>query len=447
MNKYNILHYSLGFPPYRTGGLTTFCLDLMIEQKRLGNNVSLLWPGRFNICKKKVSIKKNKDSFGIASYEIINPLPVPYDEGIINIEDFTKPTCIDVYYSFLNLIKPNIIHIHTFMGLHKEFLEAAHNLGIKICFTVHDFYLICPKVKLFKDKENCKTALTCKECPQCNTTALSISKIHLLQSPLYRLLKDNLFIKKLRKKHRDTYLSNINSTQKTKIIKSIPKDYIDLRAYYQNMLNYIDIVHYNSSVTKEIFSKYFVTADSRIISISHRNIIDKRSVRTFSSFLKITYLGPQSYAKGYYLLIETLDKLWIKNKSFVLNIYFEPNEVKPYMHVHQHYTYKDLENIFKETDILMAPSLWYETFGFTVLEALSFGVPVLISDNVGAKDIIPDKAGIIIPNIDSDKLLDILQYVNKDTLTEINKYIVDNVNIPTLKRVNKEIMKYIYCNY
>ena len=29
-----------------------------------------------------------------------------------------------------------------------------------------------------------------------------------------------------------------------------------------------------------------------------------------------------------------------------------------------------------ETDIMVAPSIWYETFGFTVLEALSYGVPV-----------------------------------------------------------------------
>ena len=29
-----ILHYSLGFPPYRSGGLTKFSMDLMREQIR-----------------------------------------------------------------------------------------------------------------------------------------------------------------------------------------------------------------------------------------------------------------------------------------------------------------------------------------------------------------------------------------------------------------------------
>ena len=50
-----ILHYSLGFPPYRTGGLTKFCLDLMIEQKNEGDEVALLWPGQMGFIDKIIS--------------------------------------------------------------------------------------------------------------------------------------------------------------------------------------------------------------------------------------------------------------------------------------------------------------------------------------------------------------------------------------------------------
>lgn len=39
-------------------------------------------------------------------------------------------------------------------------------------------------------------------------------------------------------------------------------------------------------------------------------------------------------------------------------------------------------------DVLVVPSIWKETFGFVVLEALSYGVPVIVSDNVGAKDVV-----------------------------------------------------------
>ena len=39
-----------------------------------------------------------------------------------------------------------------------------------------------------------------------------------------------------------------------------------------------------------------------------------------------------------------------------------------------------------ETDIVVVPSICKETFGFVVKEAISYGVPCIITKNVGAKD-------------------------------------------------------------
>ena len=50
--------------------------------------------------------------------------------------------------------------------------------------------------------------------------------------------------------------------------------------------------------------------------------------------------------------------------------------------------HSQLKEIFDNTDLLVVPSQWYETFGFTVLEALSYGVPVIVSDKVGAGDLV-----------------------------------------------------------
>lgn len=48
-----------------------------------------------------------------------------------------------------------------------------------------------------------------------------------------------------------------------------------------------------------------------------------------------------------------------------------------------------LQREYKKIDILVVPSLWHETFGYVVLEALLEGTPCLVSDNVGAKDLVP----------------------------------------------------------
>ena len=77
-----ILHYALGFPPYRSGGLTKYCMDIMKEQVRQGNEVGLLWPGSVRMVGHKTYIRTGKPEYGIKSYELVNPLPVPLDEGI-----------------------------------------------------------------------------------------------------------------------------------------------------------------------------------------------------------------------------------------------------------------------------------------------------------------------------------------------------------------------------
>ena len=101
-----ILHYSLGFPPYRSGGLTKFCMDLMREQIKEGHEVSLLWPGEMSLFTSVVKIKKGEGTDGITSYEVINPLPVSYDEGIMSFEAFVIEGKKSVFDEFLKELKP-----------------------------------------------------------------------------------------------------------------------------------------------------------------------------------------------------------------------------------------------------------------------------------------------------------------------------------------------------
>ena len=64
---------------------------------------------------------------------------------------------------------------------------------------------------------------------------------------------------------------------------------------------------------------------------------------------------------------------------------------------HKPYSYQELPNVMDQFDVLVTPSEWEETFGFTVLEALSYGIPVIVSDKVGAKDLILEgKNGFVV---------------------------------------------------
>ena len=106
-----ILHYALGFPPWRTGGLTKYCVDLMLTQKEQGYEVALLWPGRIGLIDKRVRIRKRENWKEIGSYELVNPLPIALDEGILNCSAYTAAVDLKVYARFLEDFRPDTIQI------------------------------------------------------------------------------------------------------------------------------------------------------------------------------------------------------------------------------------------------------------------------------------------------------------------------------------------------
>lgn len=387
-----ILHYALGFPPYRTGGLTKYCIDLMLTQVEQGHEVALLWPGEIHFILKKTKIKERNHWNGIRNFELIDPLPVSLDEGIIEIEAYTKRVNESVYLNFLRMYMPDVIHIHTLMGLHKEFLDVAKQLKIKTVFTTHDYFGICPIVTLYHDGCVCDDDHDCLDCVKCNQTALGLKKIEILQSPIYRCLKNTKAVKMLRNCHRQKYFeSSENKQTENENCVRTAEEYRKLREYYISMLNMIDFIHFNSSVTEMVYNRYFHPKNSAVISITHRDIKDHRIKKNFDhDALRITYLGPAKPFKGFQFLIGVLDELWKETPGmFELHIYTNTNVEKEYItHRQDGYPYSQLEEIFDKTDLLIVPSQWYETFGFTVLEALSYGVPVMVTNKVGAKDLV-----------------------------------------------------------
>lgn len=436
-----ILHYALGFPPYRTGGLTKYCIDLMLHQVEKGDNVGLIWPGEINPIR-KLTIKKRKSYKKILNYEIINPLLVALDEGVLETEPYMRNGEYNVYDEFFKEVKPDILHIHTLMGLHKELIIAAKNNGVKTIFTTHDYYGLCPKVTFFRKYQLCEDDNNCKNCVDCNKNGLSQKKILLMQSPLYRVLKNSLVLKWMRKRHRQKFFNPENLIEeKADIVNNEQaQSYRNLRKFYVDILELIDIVHFNSSISEAIYKKYVNVKNGMVIPITHNDIKNNKMLKQYDDAkLSLTYLAPTKPFKGYGILKDALDELWkdYPNK-FELRIYDSSTNISPYMIVNNGYKYSELKDIFEKTDVLLAPSVWYETYGFTVLEALSYGVPVIVSNNVGTKDLIDEKYGFICESNKED-LKRIIESIllNKTYLKEINKKIVEEFELPKMSEVSK----------
>ena len=131
-------------------------------------------------------------------------------------------------------------------------------------------------------------------------------------------------------------------------------------------------------------------------------------------------------------------------KPFTLSVYFKSENLPKYVRMHDKYCYEELSSIFESIDLLIVPSVWFETFGYTVSEALSYGVPVVVSSHVGAQDIIPKNAGVIYDSDSKEDLLNILKNMDSTILTKMNSAICDSYQVLTVSEMSKSINKYLY---
>ena len=445
----NILHYCLGFPPFRTGGMVKYCIDLMRAQKELGHNVGMLWPGKYINSKPFCKIKSRKPVDGIKSYELINPLPVPLLDGIVKPHLFTSVKDKSVFNDFIREEGVDVIHIHTLMGLPRELVEAANEAGVKTIFTSHDYFGICPNGSLMQGSKVCEDDHNCKDCVICCRGGLSIKKIKFLQSGLYRIIKNFCMIKWLRKYHlkrHGSYAINIDGNYNSLDVEDAEGNkYLLLRKFYCDILKKINAIHFNSSQSCEVYNRFINVRDkSFIITITNAAIGDNRKRKHVNDIVKLGYLGPVSDArKGFFELFSVLLELYEQGYiNFELRIYDYFISKKPFLKCHEPYNSNQLQDVMQSIDVLVVPSIWYETFGFTVLEALSYGVPVIVSDHVGAKDLIINYKTGFIYNQGKEELECLIKSIlnRPQVLSEFNNNIVHLSSIKTMGMHTIEVL-------
>lgn len=382
-----ILHYTLGYPPSRTGGLVTYAIDLMQEQKKIGHKIISLSPGNINPFLKRTIIKKEKDSIksNTDKYEIINSQPLPLFDGIKNPEDFMKNVNSTVYLDFLNKTKPDIIHIHTLMGIHKEFFEVADSLGIKMVFTTHDYFGLAPEPNFFQNNKSYDHENNVLNWYGASSKALSTSKLLLFQTKFYPLIRT--MMKFFTKKNK----FESKKAEYKEPTKEILNSYQDLKDYFSDIFGYIDYFHFNSSLAKEVYSYNLKKKlDGKIITITNSNI-KIRNKFTSENIKKnrVGYIGPNKNFKGFFQFLSLAEKL--SDEYEFITFGYEPDRNLTGITQFGKFNKNEISKIYDSFDILIVPSQWKETFGLVALEAISFGKIVFVSENVGAKDVLPSK--------------------------------------------------------
>ena len=134
--------------------------------------------------------------------------------------------------------------------------------------------------------------------------------------------------------------------------------------------------------------------------------------------LNILYVGSVTQMKGISYLLDVFSEL--SEEQYTLTVVGDiqmstarEKKVSPRVNFIGYVPHEKLAQYYEKCDVFVFPSLG-DSFGLVVLEAMSFGLPVICSDHAGASDVITDvENGYVVPVGDKEAIENRLNHLYK----------------------------------
>lgn len=293
--------------------------------------------------------------------------------GIWNIKAKRK------FQKLLNCLdKDNtIIHIHGWMkALSSSIFYVAEKNKFKTVVTFHDYFSACPNGGFYnyKKEEICNIEPMKLKCIKCNCDSRNyFFKIYRI---IRQIVQNNI----------------IKINQKIKYIVSISD-------YSINILK--GSINKNAKI-KRIYNPIQANMENRIENINENKYY--------------LFVGRLSKEKGADLFCKAITKLGYKgivvgegDQKRVLQKEYKNIEFVGWKNN------KEIIEYMKKARALIFPSLWYEGAPLTPLEALSIGLPCIVSDKCAAIEFIQEKiTGLIFKRNSIDDLIEKIKICEND---------------------------------
>jgi glycosyltransferase involved in cell wall biosynthesis len=134
--------------------------------------------------------------------------------------------------------------------------------------------------------------------------------------------------------------------------------------------------------------------------------------------LKVLFVGALIQRKGISYLLDAVDRLGAEVELTIVGRRFQPNprvdEALSRVRWFETLSHGQVLDLMMESDVLLLPSLC-DAFGLVVTEALACGLPVIVTPNVGAGDLVFDgREGFVVPICSSEAIAERLHALDRD---------------------------------
>lgn len=362
-----ILKVIHGYPPYYNAGSEVYSRTLCHELSRQGHEV-LVFTRQENGYKQEYSVEWK-----------IDPMCSQIKLCLINMaqsRDGYRHSAVDLAFGkLIDNYCPDIIHIGHLSHLSTSLICEADKRNIPILFTLHDYWLMCPRGQ-FLQVVNSKTA---NLYPVCDS-------------------QENA------KCARNCYWRYFSS-QEDEGDKIYWTHWVDKRMrHVKEMAALVDQFIAPSRYLMDRFIRDFPLDPAKITYLDygfHRARLKGRLRKKEENFV-FGYIGTHKQSKGIFHLLQAFKDLGNQAKLKIWGSPLEPftQSLKSYIQTFPSaiqasiawmggYRNESIVNdVFNHVDAIVVPSIWAENSPLVIHEALEAGVPVITADYGGMKEYI-----------------------------------------------------------
>jgi glycosyltransferase involved in cell wall biosynthesis len=279
------------------------------------------------------------------------------------------------FANLLELYKPEIVHIGHLNHLSTSLVEKAHERGIPIVFTLHDFWLMCPRGQ-FLQGINSKTS---------NLYPVCESQEHAQCARLCYW----------------RYFSDSEDEEDLAYWTRWVEKRMD---HIRKMASYVDLFIAPSQYLLQRFIKDFGVDRSKMIYLDYgfqRDRLAGRVRRKEKDFV-FGYIGTHKQAKGIFHLLQAFSRIYHKTQLKIwgsplqpftqsLQAYVKSLDPEVEHQIHWMGGYRNdhiIDDVFNHVDAIVVPSIWGENSPLVIHEALEAKVAVITADYGGMKEYI-----------------------------------------------------------
>lgn len=280
---------------------------------------------------------------------------------MVFLQTFAAPGLRQAWQEVLEREKPDLVHVEHMMGIPLDFVNDLRQRMIPFVVTLHDYWYVCANAQLLRNTDNTicagpqKQAINCAECALARSGMGLMPAVAPLAAPMLR--------------QRNKQAGGILQTAErliapTRFVRDI---YLDLAPDSTT----ISVLPHGIDLPKSIDRQ--------------ARLHERRDTR-----LHIGYIGSIAPQKGVHVLIEAANAL--SDQETTLTIYgdlttfpdyaagIEKMITRPGIHLAGLLDRQALWTAAANLDVVVLPTLWYETSVLVIDEVNAMGVPVVASD-------------------------------------------------------------------